>query len=309
MPTPSPGSGPARPAAPLAPAEWQARATRHARQVAALTDPIRTRRGHHQPHPVHDFLFTYYSLSFARLAEWHPGFGTSLACPPPVPARFAQPPYRGGPGNTLRADPVLLTAEARARLGWIRELLRATRDRPPQFACHGLHEWAMVYRGSEIRHAGSAPLRLAQSEIDALVESRPLCCSHHDAFRFFPAAAKPLNRLQPGLDTRTVHEQAGCVHANMDLYKWCYKSLPWCGSDLLLDCFRLALELRELDMRASPYDLGAWGYAPVEVETPQGRAQYETLQRALAARAAPLRQRLIEALDATLESLQTDNHR
>jgi hypothetical protein len=281
-------------------ADWQARAARHADQVERLTAPLRRRRAAHQAHPVHDFLFTYYSLSFARLAEWHPGTGVALECPPPLPGHLSRAPYRHDPADILRADPALLTNEARTRLAWIRGLLAATRDRAPQFSCHGLHEWAMVYRGTAVRHSASAPLRLPQSTIDKLVESRPLCCSHHDAFRFFPAAAKPLNRLQPSLDRRPELEQPGCVHANMDLYKWCYKSVAWCGTDLLFECFLLALDLRELDMRASPYDLRAWDYPPVRIETPEGRAEYETLQRALAARAVPLRQRLINALDAAL---------
>jgi hypothetical protein len=36
--------------------------------------------------------------------------------------------------------------------------------------------------------------------------------------------------------------------------------------------FRLARDVRELDMRASPYDLADLGYPPVRIETPEGRA-------------------------------------
>ena len=91
-------------------------------------------------------------------------------------------------------------------------------------------------------------------------------------------------------------EQPGCVHANMDLYKWAAKSMPWIGSELLLDCFELATELRDLDMRASPYDLSAWGRAPVRIETAEGRRVYEIEQRRLAEQAVPLRERLIAGL-------------
>jgi hypothetical protein len=73
--------------------------------------------------------------------------------------------------------------------------------------------------------------------------------------------------------------------------------MPWAGSDLLLDCFELAMELRDLDMRASPYDLAAFGLEPVRIETADGRRDYEREQARLAAKAAPLRQRLIDALD------------
>ena len=32
-----------------------------------------------EPHPVWDFLFTYYSLRPRQLRTWHPGFGVVLA--------------------------------------------------------------------------------------------------------------------------------------------------------------------------------------------------------------------------------------
>jgi hypothetical protein len=82
----------------------------------------------------------------------------------------------------------------------------------------------------------------------------------------------------------------------MYLYKWAAKTMPWAGSDLLLDCFELALALRDLDMRASPYDLSEWGREPVFIETQDGRRVYEEEQRRLAASALPLRGRLIAVL-------------
>lgn len=144
--------------------------------------------------------------------------------------------------------------------------------------------------------------------IDAVVESRPVCCSHYDAFRFFAAEARPRNALQPTLESRIMLEQPACLHANMDLYKWAAKAMPWTGSELLLDCFELAVDLRDLDMRASPYDLSGWGRAAVPVETPAGRRQYEAEQKALAARAVPLRQRLIDVLRATLDAAGPRSH-
>jgi hypothetical protein len=69
-------------------------------------------------------------------------------------------------------------------------------------------------------------------------------------------------------------------------------------SSLALACFDLAREIRELDMRASPYDLSALGYPPVAIETPQGRAEYAAAQRDFAARGQGLRERLLQALDA-----------
>jgi hypothetical protein len=279
--------------------DWRARAAAHRARAERWTRPARTRRGAQRPHPVEDFLFTYYPFSFGKLEEWHPPAGTALEPAPPLPACWSKPPYRRT-AQALAADPALLTDKQRARLRWLRELLVATRDRPPVLTCHGLHEWAMVYRGAEVRHAGIAPLRLPQAEIDALIESRPIRCSHFDAFRFFHPAAQPLNRLQPTLIDRPAFEQPGCVHANMDLYKWAFKAMPWAGSDLLLDCFELALELRDLDMRASPYDLSDFGLRALPIETAEGRRDYEREQARLAALARPLRQTLIGRLERVL---------
>ena len=158
----------------------------------------------------------------------------------------------------------------------------------------------MVYQGKDVRHRETVPLRLPQAEVDALVESRPLACTHFDAYRFFTPDAKPLNRVQPTPETRDAMEQPGCIHANMDLYKWAYKSMPWIGSDLLWSSFELALDLRSLDMRASPYDLSSLGYAPVPVETPQGRAAYQREQKELADRAQAVRAALVRSLDVVL---------
>ena len=88
------------------------------------------------------------------------------------------------------------------------------------------------------------------------------------------------------------NEQRGCLHANMDLYKWAFKLAPFTPSELIADCFALARDIREIDMRASPYDLRALGFAPIPVETETGRAEYEQHQRAFAKRGQPLRERL-----------------
>ena len=48
-------------------------------------------------------------------------------------------------------------------------------------------------------------------------------------------------------------------------------------------------------MRASPYDLTAYGLSPVRVETPEGRAEYAQAQGAFAQEAAVLRGRVAEA--------------
>ena len=91
----------------------------------------------------------------------------------------------------------------------------------------------------------------------------------------------------------------------MDLYKWAYKLAPATPSALLADCLELAAATRELDMRASPYDLSELGYEPVRVETAAGRADYAKAQAALAGRAAPLRDRLSGLCEALLGARDT----
>ena len=87
----------------------------------------------------------------------------------------------------------------------------------------------------------------------------------------------------------------------MDLYKHAFRLRRWSRSDLVADCFELARDIRELDMRASPYDLADLGFDPVRIETAEGKQEYAAAQRAFAERGAPLRQRLIEECERLLE--------
>lgn len=280
-------------------AEWQERAANHRSRVEEITVPMRARKSRHEKHPVYDFLHTYYSFPLGRLEKWHPGVGIVLEDDGSV--AFPGQYYRRESGAAW-IDLANLAEKGRQRLAWIRDLLVLTASRPPNFACHGLHEWAMVYSGSDIRHRECAPLRLPQREIDELVASRPICCSHFDAFRFFAPDAIALNRLAPTLLTREDHEQPGCIHANMDLYKWAYKSSPWISSDLLGKTLFFAIEARIIDMRASPYDLSAFGHAPIRIETMEGRREYEREQWSLYQQGLTIREELIAALQQILDS-------
>lgn len=280
-------------------AERRESAARHRLRVERFTVPARRRKDRRIAHPIMDFLFRYYPFPLSLLEQWHPGAGVGLEWDGPPQAPFADRHHVIRDG-VLLADPRTLTDRETGRLERIAELLEATRGRAPNFACHGLHEWAMVYRGNTVRHEKTLELRLTRAGIDAVVESRAIRCSHHDAFRFFAPAARPMNQLRPSLETRHLMEQPGCLHANMDLYKWAAKAMPWCGSNLLLDCFELAAQLRELDMRASPYDVSGWGLEAVRIETPEGRRTYEAEQKRLATLAEPLRDRLIESIRNTL---------
>jgi hypothetical protein len=281
----------------LAEAEWRARRTAHERRVDGWLAGHLARRRAGTKHPVEDFLFTYYSYRPARLRRWHPGAGAVLAGA--APDEFG-PDHRATPDG-VTVDTTVVLARRRDSVAWIRDLLARTASRPAHLGCFGMHEWAMVYRLSpeEVRHA-AWPLRLSPARTAEVVDRTRVRCSHFDAYRFFTDAARPLNALRPTRADQAVHEQPGCLHATMDLYKWAYKLVPLVSADLVADCFAVAREVRALDMRASPYDLAALGYPPVPVETPEGRAEYAAAQRAFADRAAPLRAKLIDAIDREL---------
>lgn len=282
-------------------ADWLARQAAHEARVRAWTDPHQARGARGEKHPVYDFLFTYYAFRPAWLRRWHPGPEIVLAG---AAARefLRWPEYREVEGG-VALDPSRLPAHRREFVGWLRGMLAAMQGRPAFFGCFGLHEWAMVYRQTpeEVRH-NAYPLRFAPDALAAIVEGASVTCTHFDAFRFFTAPARPLNKLQPTRADTAQLEQRGCLHANMDLYKWAFKLAPFTPADLIADCFELARDVREIDMRASPYDLRALGFEPIAIETPAGRTEYERHQRAFAARGEPLRARLIDLCDRLLSS-------
>lgn len=272
-------------------ATWRARQAAHHARVDAWIAPHLQRARSGEKHPVHDFLFTYYSHRPAHLRRWHPGAGIALAGDAP---HREWTDYRADDAGVAVDVDRVLSRRADA-IGHLVGLLRATADRRPLFGCFGLHEWAMIYRAEEIRHE-SWPLRLPPEELAAVVEAEPLRCTHYDAFRFFTPEAAPRNVLQLTREAMPQHEQGGCLHTNMDLYKIAYKLAPLVPSDLVGDCFALARDVRELDMRASPYDLADLGVSPVKIETEEGRQVYVAAQRGFAERAAALRTRLLETL-------------
>lgn len=297
----------------LQPTDWLAQAEAHARTVARYTEPYVRRRAAGQEHPVEDFLFTYYTLKPAQLSRWHPGAGVVLladtASTPALRDRLTWTFYREpnaaerealGLGVEEPAAIVDLPAFLRARrsaVEFAEIILSGTAGRPAQFGCFGLHEWAMAYRSAEngLRHE-RVPLRLGPAGTDAVVEEHNLRCTHFDAFRFYAPQAAPRNDLQLRRETQRLLEQPGCLHANMDLYKWAYKLLPLLPSELVLECFALAWRIRIVDMRASPYLLTDWGYEPIAIESAEGKAEYVAQQRGFAQEAAVLRARLLNEL-------------
>ncbi len=276
----------------LAREEWEPLALAHAQRADAATAGHRERAPRHQKHPVEDFLYEYYDTRPMRLRRWHPGVGVAIA---DAPDHAASRYYATSDGVTS-VDPFAFLAARGRTVDYVEALLRATASRPARLGCFGLHEWAMVYRaGQELRHP--LPLRLGRAGTDAVVESNPIACSHFDAFRFFTLEAAPLNTLQPTRATQIHLEQPGCLHANMDLYRWTMKLAPAIPSALELEAFELALEIRRVDMRASPYDVTSCGLEPIAVETQDGKREYAELQSDFAVRGAQLRGRILVALE------------
>lgn len=279
----------------LARSDWHQRRQQHEERCDRLLSGVAERRRLGQKHPVEDFLFNYYNLRPGELRTWHPGAGVALEDP--------DGEYRGRKfyrhhDGISSVDGEAFMDKRSSTLEWTRTLLGRTAQNPAQFGCFGMHEWAMVYhlQPGQTRH-NYLPLRFEPERVAEVVEQVGLRCSHFDAFRFFTPDAEPLNALRPTRERQPELDQPACLHANMDLYKWTGKLVPLVDSDLLLDTFELARDIRELDMRASAYDLSEWGYEPVPVETPAGRADYVRQQRDFAERAAPLRQRLLELND------------
>lgn len=282
-------------------AEWLAREHDHVTRMRAWTTPHQKRRSRGEKHAVLDFLFTYYSHRPGHLERWQPGPGVVLEGD--AARRFLDRKGYRETGAGVELDPAGFTENRVKTARFVANLLEATASRAPRLSCFGLHEWAMVYQEprDEVRHA-QLPLRLGSTGTDTVVESLDIRCGHFDAFRFFTGPARPRNQLEPTRENQVTLEQPGCLHANMDLFKWAYKLDPFVHSELIGDCFVLAADIRELDMRASPYDLSSLGLAPVRIETAEGRAEYARAQAAFARRAAPLRAQLIAVCHRLMES-------
>ena len=279
----------------LTEADWTPLADAHRRRVEPWVSGRLSRRSRGERNAVEDFLFDYYPYSPGRLATWHPGHGVVLA-DPRAESYLALTGYhrvRGGVG----ADIACLEPR-RSRLDLAIRVLAGTMTRSPGTGCFGLHEWAMTYHlaQDELRHS-YLPLRVTPDVVEGTVETVGLRCTHIDAYRFFTSDAMPLNEREPTRATQPDLEQPGCLHAAMDLYKYAFWFSPLVSSDLIVDCFENAARARELDMRASPYDMAPFDLEPIRVETQEGRAAYVREQHALMARTGPLRERLLRVLE------------
>jgi len=272
----------------------------HVTRINRLLGNFYADRGRGTQHAILDFLVEYYSFRKSKLSIWTPGVGVSVVhdASEKVDGTF----WKHVDGISIVSTEKLHLKKL-AGFGWILHLLKAIDNRPPVFHCHGMHEWAMVYKSDDIRHP-YLKLRLPQQDIDEFVESQPVGCSHVDAFRFFTEPARPLNKFQPSRENQIDMDQPGCLHVTMDLYKWAYKGWPWISSDIVADALELAIDTRILDMQASPYDVSMYGYEAVPIETTEGRKMYAARQEVLSRRAEPIRKSLIAAYERLLD----ENH-
>lgn len=276
---------------------WRPLAEGHKHAVSMLVDKYLLEKTRHAKNPVVDFMFTYYNFRPAALKRWTPGAGVLLE----NGAEFQDFDQKGFQrvGNDIELTADSFPPKRVSGLKWIKSVLENSQNTKPLLNCCGMHEWAMVYKTDDIRHDRFA-LRLTPAEIQDFVESRPVQCTHFDAFRFFTDAARPLNQNKLSRDNFHFNEQPGCLHTNMDLYKWSYKLYPWVSSETILQAFKLAMEARELDMKAGPYDLTEIGFHPIKIETEEGRIEYKRKQAVIWKKGIPIRSKLLKEVEYLL---------
>lgn len=283
--------------------QWMQEKEAHEQRVDQLLGDYLQARSRHEKNPLMDFLFEYYAFRPAALRRWSPGIGVRL--------RFANPETLpeiselNVGDETAYVNPALFPQKRISSLKWMLSLLENSHNKRPSFGCFGMHEWAMVYKTERPRH-DQVPLRMEPDELATFVESRPLLCTHYDAFRFFTEPAKPMNRFELSRSNFNETEQPGCIHSNMDLYKWAFKLYPWTPSKLILSAFELAVEARTIDMQASPYDLRDHGLLPIKIETEEGRIEYRQKQESIYQKGIPIREDLIQVYRKLLKNLIPD---
>lgn len=90
------------------------------------------------------------------------------------------------------------------------------------------------------------------------------------------------------------------------------------SSELLLRTLEIAIDAREIDMRASPYDLlefcskvsypTRFNYHPIKIETKDGKKEYQKFQLDLYYKSQPIRSELISVYEALIQLCYTNKH-
>ena len=129
---------------------------------------------------------------------------------------------------------------------------------------HRLLRAARVGDGLPARASTGTPCRCGsgQAGTDAVVEAHPM---RVHALRRLPLLHAGRRRRATGCSpparrSRSWSSRAACTR-RWTCHKWAGKLGPAVPGELALDCFELARDIRVLDMRASPYDLRAYGHA------------------------------------------------
>ena len=281
-------------------AQWINAKELHEKKIANTISAYLSKREQQQNNPIFDFLFEYYQFPPSKLQKWSPGFGNLLHGYKEGDIHIKELANSDG---YAWLDRYKFKTDKVNSLIWIKQLLESTASHKPSMRCLGMHEWAMVYQSNAIRHS-YLPLRFSKQKIDAIVDKHPLLCTHYDAFRFFTRSAKPQNAYSLSRQKFSQNEQPGCIHTNMDLYKWAFKYYPWISSAIIRKAFLLALEARTVDMRASPYDLTKFGLSAIKVETAEGKKEYAARQKEIYKKSQPIRQELISEYDYLITCLQ-----
>lgn len=281
-------------------AEWLPLQQAHAAATQARVEPHLTRRASGQRHPIDDFLWDYYPFSTGKFRVWNPGVTTVLlnytAADGALPRGFTIDHV--GARFDVNSIPEHTATALHHEIEWVHRLLSGTRNRPSGFGCFGLHEWAMLLgqADSERRHP-DWPLRVSHGVIRDTIDTIGLRCTHFDAWRFFTPESLLRNPWSHSRATQPDSDQGGCLHANMDIYKWSMRLQPLVPSSLVIRAFDLALCIRQLDMASSPYDFSHLGLEPVPVETAPGRATFARQQREYASQAHKLRVELLDLIE------------
>ena len=237
--------------------------------------PHLARRQAGQKHPVHDFLFTYYSFSPAKLMTWQPGLAAERDGRGPRPAAAAD---RGHQDDSLVATASRPAAHRLLRPARVGDGAPHRRDPPRRPAA--------PRRSGHRRRRRVAP--------DRLLALRRLPLLHPDGAPDERAVARP---RRPG------GVRAAGLPARDDG--------PLQARVPALAAGRLRPRRRLLRARVGrprgrharvALRLHLWGFEPIKIETAEGKRAYAAHQRAFADRAAPLRSRLVEACDLLLSA-------
>mmetsp|Transcript_17449 Transcript_17449/g.28174 ORF Transcript_17449/g.28174 Transcript_17449/m.28174 type:complete len:315 (+) Transcript_17449:174-1118(+) len=294
---------------------WRSLAKLHQERLVQVVSPgcidRDVSKGLDPANPIFNFLKLYYRIKgpkeLRRLMRWSPGFGAQVHGVDPrgdkdlIQLKWTQ----------TEGDRVLFKVPEKGlkSLQQWEMVLRRTMENKPVLNCFGMHEWAMVYASSESSKFQSEVMdfRVSQREINELVVSKGVNCTHFDAYRFFSPDAFDFSKhghLMKTCDRATGQqlENPACIHTAMDTFKVAYKFYPLINSELLLESLELSIDARRIDVRASPYDPSKFGLEPIKVETVDGRREYQIAQRNLLDRSQRLRGKLLKALDEIYES-------